>query len=230
MLTISIPSFKPRTVNDGMMTNLSVLRKEQNVDTNKLYRSILNCETISDETREINFTSAMTLMLHHTTHKGFGVIKYNKPRPGHIAGECYINAYKEWKATGNDPIIVWEVFNVGSVFYSIAPHAVNIDKKGKIYDTGNYPSRGEQERPSFQLMSIDDSKKWLTQLMKGNKDKIITPTVEFGNYCLFVDDVNVYAIHSTDEHPSSPLSNPTIKSITTYDIKTLQELFISKYK
>lgn len=227
IITFTVP-FKPRTVNDGMMESLSLLRKRLEVDTNTIYRSILSCKTISDETREINFTSAMTVMLHHATHKGLGVIKYNTPRKGHNSGECYDNAYKEWKATGNDPMIVWEVFNVGSIYYSISPHAVNMDKDGVIYDTGNYPHRGKQERPCFLLMDADTTKKWLTNKMKNKKT--LTPTVEFGDYSLIVSSDAVYAIHSTDEYPSTPRSNPIITDIKSYDIKTLQELFHSKYK
>jgi hypothetical protein len=90
----------------------------------------------------------------------------NRPKPNRFSGDCYINAYNEWKQTGNEPVIGWEASILGR-YMSIVPHAFNVDKDGNHYDTAcDYMVKGDQPRPCWVRCSGKEAKDWLTKFSK----------------------------------------------------------------
>jgi hypothetical protein len=89
-----------------------------------------------------------------------------RPKPNRFSGDCYMNAYNEWKETGNEPVIGWECSIVGR-FMSIVPHAFNVDKDGNHYDTAcDYMTKGDIPRPCWVRCSGKEAKKWLIKFAK----------------------------------------------------------------
>ncbi len=150
----------------------------------------------------------------------------NRPKPGRSAGGCYNNAFIEWKTTGNRPVMVLELTIVSCKFYSLVPHACNIDKEGKLYDTDNFCSSGKKCVPRlvFIIRSPEKMCSWLTRFQT-NPKSVSIPTVEFGDWCIITYKDYLWSIHLTKTTPGEDDSGESVKSIDTFSIKELNSLY-----
>jgi hypothetical protein len=85
----------------------------------------------------------------------------NRPKADRPIGDCYINAYKEFIATGNPPIIGWMWGFVGTLV-DVIPHAFNYDKRrGTYYDTDKAKySDSLGHRIAMLCYSVKETEKW----------------------------------------------------------------------
>ena len=90
----------------------------------------------------------------------------SRPNPLRPASLCYRNAYQEWKASGNSPVIGWEVIPVGSPITTVVhfiPHACNLNSKtGEYYDTDTFKKLKGDKRAFVPRLSPEDSQAFLT--------------------------------------------------------------------
>lgn len=117
----------------------------------------------------------------------------NRPK-GRTPSQCYNNAYKEWKATGNPPVIGWEGLQVAKGFV-LTPHAVNRDKSGIHYDTETFVKKQEMFRFFIPLMTPDESKTFLTSAV-GKDIWPFIPTLKWGGLEILEWDGDLHMIET----------------------------------
>jgi hypothetical protein len=161
----------------------------------------------TDEVVEKHFVSAMLYLAEY--HKTELSTLNSRQRKGHTGGNCYANAYDEWKRTGNEPVMVMEVYNIGSKYFSIAPHGCNKDKvTGEIYDTADFVSKKHhQVRPCYVVRDTEEMKTWLTLWKAGNRVDI--PTMTFGHWDLVAFGDDLFSIQTTS---TNPLRNDNVRT------------------
>ena len=165
MRTSKINNYKA-TLAHGILISCKAIAKATGILSNDLVRICLG------ESHEMKSIDAVILdkyanLLEQEIYDITGVRSnqlINRPKPNRYSGRCYMNAYEEWKMTGNEPVIGWEAKFAGR-FMSIVPHAFNIDKKGTCYDTAN-DYKCVYARPCWVRCSGDEAKKWLTEFAK----------------------------------------------------------------
>jgi len=150
------------TIAHSVLTQSKVIASATGIPSNDLVRTCLGVSGDIDEDVNRNFFHAMEEEIHAITGS-YSVSIINRPKPNRLSGKCYINAFHEWKQTGNEPVIGWEGTLCGR-YVSVVPHAFNVDKDGTYYDTANnYLVKGKHDRPCWIRCSGEEAKKWLTQ-------------------------------------------------------------------
>jgi hypothetical protein len=162
------------TIAYGILRQCAEISKATGIPSNDLVRTCLNKFEVDGRMMigteiEDGVAEKFFGLLEDEIHAITGVYSQaltNKPKKGRYSGLCYINAYNEWKQTGNDPVIGWEATHCGR-FVSVVPHAFNRDKEGNYYDTAsNYKTKGANARPCWVRCDGDEAKTWLTTFAK----------------------------------------------------------------
>ena len=174
MMTIPKPKTFRNTIAHAILQQCKVIASATGVPSNDLVRTCLSVNEVDgrtmvgselDEAVNRKFFHAMEEEL-HTLTGSYSTSITNRPKANRFSGDCYINAYAEWKQTGNEPVIGWEATLCGR-FITIVPHAFNKDADGNYYDTANnYKAKGGNDRPCWVRCSGDEAKDWLTQFAK----------------------------------------------------------------
>ena len=174
MMTIPKPKTFRNTIAHAILQQCKVIASATGVPSNDLVRTCLSVNEVDgrtmvgselDEAVNRKFFHAMEEELHAITGS-YSTSITNRPKANRFSGDCYINAYAEWKQTGNEPVIGWEATLCGR-FITIVPHAFNKDADGNYYDTANnYKAKGANDRPCWVRCSGDEAKDWLTQFAK----------------------------------------------------------------
>jgi len=160
------------TIAHGILINCKAIAEATGIPSNDLVRTCLT-------QHEVDGKKVLGTKMDQATYEKYAVLLekeinditgvyskllHNRPKPDRISGRCYMNAYDEWKQTGNEPVIGFEAKFAGR-FVSIVPHAFNIDKKGNCYDTAN-DYKCARIRPCWVRVSGKEAKDWLTVFAK----------------------------------------------------------------
>jgi len=204
-----------KTIAHAILKQSKVISDATGIPSNDLVRSVLSIGEMDgkpilglpiDEEVYVELVSIIEKEIESLTGVRTATIT-NRPKPNRLAGECYMNAYNEWKRTGNKPVIGWEATLCGR-FISIESHAFNIDKNGKYYDTeNNYIDKGEHERPIWVRMAGREAEVWLTEYARYNRTGDINILKRIGTFkdkwggigILTHTDNNAYIVRSKEE-------------------------------
>jgi len=189
------------------------------IDTNDLLRHLTSGE---DELSIKQHAFAVAIMIKELFPDREMVMIHNRPNIERPVGDCYANSHKEWKATGNKPVMLYEAFIDGSVV-SISPHACNITSDGLVYDTDFFlPGKRGTIRIGFILKDTEEMMEWLT-----NRKRMDVPTLTYGDWMLIIKDDKAWATHCTKTNPSHPECKTVFdiyKYITMKDIEEIIRL------
>jgi hypothetical protein len=188
------------TIAHAILEHCKVVASATGVPSNDLVRSCLSFDEPLNQAVNDKFCLAMKKEIHAITGL-YNTSITNRPKAKRFSGDCYINAYAEWKQTGNDPVIGWEATFVGR-FICVVPHAFNVDKDGNYYDTANnYKAKGANNRPCWVRCSGDEAKEWFARFAEyyrtGRNPPVIWTDVWGGLGAIIHTDDRVYMVRST---------------------------------
>lgn len=181
-------------------------------DSNKLAREYLSAEAEEilepeyDYLVQLAILKVWGILVPHKAFKKSDLVPVeNRPRDDRPIGDCYANAAKECRATGNPPVIGWMLCFVGNMM-NIIPHAFNYDTRRKTYYDTDKPKHCDSldERYVLSCYSLRETNKWFA-----------SPTdlpVEVGTFwlCVESDKKRVLMIHCQTTESGTPKSRDKV--------------------
>jgi hypothetical protein len=120
----------------------------------------------------------------------------NIAKPNRFHGNCYKNAWQEFKNTGNEPMVVMECCLMEGGYAIVVPHAINYNAKtGEYYDTTSDTSIRKCLRMSWIIKQGQPLLDWYEEWHEDwRKTEQFANT--YGCYTLLWVDDNLITLHT----------------------------------